>query len=69
MDNVSKLQTAAYHRLDLRLGWHPAKMVELSLVARNLLDPEHPETAISEEGGIISSQVERSFYTQITFRF
>ncbi|HSJ97846.1 MAG TPA: TonB-dependent receptor [Myxococcota bacterium] len=32
-----------YTALDVRLGWHAAKDVELSLVVHNLLDAGHPE--------------------------
>lgn len=69
VDNLSERQTAAYHRLDLRIGWHPVEKLELSFAARNLLDPKHPETSVMDDGGIMASQIERSFYTQATFRF
>ncbi len=69
VDNVPGDLAPSYHRLDLRLGWHPLKSVELSFIARNLLDPQHPESSSRQDGGVNSSQVERSFYAQANFRF
>ncbi len=57
----------AYTRLDLRLGWQPRKDVELSLAAQNLTDNHYSE--FSAGSGQLSSEVPRSVYGKITWRF
>lgn len=52
-----------YMTADLRLAWKPRPDLELSLVGRDLLDPEHPEQA----GGTVT-EVQRSFYGQLVWR-
>lgn len=71
VDQLSKLEPAvpSYVRLDLRLGWHPTKAFDLSLVGQNLLDNRHPEW-----GGVLgvpvkAQEVQRSVYMQATWRF
>lgn len=57
-----------YFTLDLRLGWHPHKDVEISISGRNLLDDHHPE--FSDELYIpVASQIQRSFLAQMSWRF
>ena len=57
----------AYERLDLRLGWHPCDNFELSLVGQNLTDNRHPE--FPSELSIATTEVQRSFYGKVTFRY
>ncbi|NNL65615.1 MAG: TonB-dependent receptor [Myxococcales bacterium] len=57
----------SYERLDLRLGWRPTDRIELSLVGQNLLDARHPEYV--SELGIAASEIQRSFYGKVTYRY
>lgn len=58
----------AYFSLDLRLGWHPLKELELSLSGQNLLDNQHPE--FSDILYIpVASQIQRNYLAQINWRF
>ncbi|HEX8280177.1 MAG TPA: hypothetical protein VF551_02270, partial [Chthoniobacterales bacterium] len=43
VDSLPRPATPAYVELDLRLGWSPAKNLEVAIVGRNLLDDHHPE--------------------------
>jgi iron complex outermembrane receptor protein len=55
-----------YGRLDVRLGLHPMKNVDLSFVAQNLLDKSHPElNELLEE----ASETQRSYYLKATLKF
>jgi iron complex outermembrane receptor protein len=57
----------SYERFDLRLGWRPNDRLELSLVGQNLTDDRHPESP--SELGIAATQVQRSYYGKVTFRY
>ena len=50
----------AYHTADARLGWHFAKMFDLSITGQNLFQPRH-----AESGSVL---VQRSAFAQITWR-
>lgn len=56
----------SYFELDVRLGWHPTKQLELSLVGQNLLHNHHPEYGFPSP---TREEVERSFYGKVTWRF
>jgi len=56
----------SYVSLDLRLGWRPSENLELSLVGKNLLDPDHLEY-VSEDS--IPVEIERSVYGKATWSF
>jgi iron complex outermembrane receptor protein len=58
---------AAYHRVDLRLGYNPSKSVNLSLGVQNLLGPPHREFGSSSLA--IPTKVERSVFGMMTWRF
>jgi iron complex outermembrane receptor protein len=55
--------------LDTRIGWEPCKKLELSVVGQNLLDPHHPEWSSDTFLASYPTQVERSVYGKITWRF
>lgn len=55
-----------YTRIDSRLGWHVRENVELSGGVQNLLDNRHAEFGAV---GVIPSQVRRSVYGKMIFRF
>jgi iron complex outermembrane receptor protein len=59
---------AAYHRVDSRFGWRPARPWEFSLVFQHLLDRQHreaPVTVFLDQ----SSEVGRSIFGKLTWRF
>lgn len=61
-------QIPAYFTMDVRLGWHPHKDLELSFSAQNLLDRQHPE--FSDILYIpVASQIQRGYLAQISWRF
>ncbi len=69
VDDLENLNVPDYTRLDLRLGWHPTDSIELSLVGQNLLDPEHPEFGTTVLAAGVATQVQRSVYGKVTWRF
>jgi hypothetical protein len=62
VDNLPGQNIGRYFNLDVRLGWHVIKNVELSLVGQNLLAGYHAEGA----GG---TKVQRGIYTKATWRW
>ena len=68
VDELPDLGIEEYVRLDLRLGWHVSKNVELSLTGQNLLERNHQEFN-SFAGGIQPALVPRSVYGKATIRF
>jgi iron complex outermembrane receptor protein len=68
---VSRLggqQVPAYTRIDSRLGWHIAENIEASLGVHNLLNNRHPEFN-GLDVSVLPSQVRRSAYGKLTWRF
>jgi iron complex outermembrane recepter protein len=62
VDNLPGQNVGRYFNLDLRLGWHATKNVELSLVGQNLLQGHHAEWS----GG---TEIQRGVYTKVTWRW
>ena len=62
VDNLPGQNVGRYFNLDLRLGWHATKNVELSLVGHNLLQRHH-----AEWGG--GTEIQRGIYTKVTWRW
>lgn len=63
---VTSQRVPSHTRVDARLGWQPSPPLELSVVLRNALDPEHPEfTSFVRE----STQVQRSVFGKLTYRW
>ena len=56
----------AYVGLDARIAWRPAPGWEISLVGKNLSDPQHPEFAPSIIASPVS-EVPRSFFLQVRY--
>jgi iron complex outermembrane recepter protein len=55
----------SYAELDARLGWHPGKHFELSVVGQNLLHNHHPEF-----GAVTNRrEIQRSIYGNVSWRF
>ena len=67
VDRLKNQDVPAYTRMDIRLGWQPSEDIETSLVVQNLLDERHPEFTFEE--GIRPTEVERSIYGQVTWRY
>ena len=62
------IEVPAYTELDLRIGWRMSNQVEFSLVGHNLLDRAHPEF-IPSFFLAQATEVQRSVYGKVTFRF
>jgi len=67
VDSLPNQDVDSYFRLDSRIGWSPGENLDVSLVFQNLLDPEHQE--FGSELGNEATEVERSVYGQITWRW
>ena len=67
VDSLTSLNVPSYTRMDVRWGWRPQRGLELSLTARNLLDPQHPE--FSNPSGPRNTELPRSIVGSATWRF
>lgn len=63
VDRLPSQSIKQYYNLDLRVGWHPTKKVELALVGQNLLDNHHPEFSGGSAG---ITEVQRGVYGKVT---
>ena len=61
-------QVLSYARLDVRFGWRIGEGVEISAGGQNLLDGRHEEFA-GRDAAVLTSQVKRSAYGKVTWRF
>lgn len=68
VDSLSNQSIPSYLSLDARLGWRPTTHLELAIVGRNLLAARHPEFNPSVLQ-FQKTEVERSVYGQVTWRF
>lgn len=68
VDSLTSLDVPSYFQLDTRLSWQLTKHMEASFVGQNLLDGHHLEF-IDTIGTIISTEVKRSWYGMLTYRF
>lgn len=62
VDSLPGQDVDRYFNLDLRLGWHATKNIELSLVGQNLLAGHHAEWS----GG---TKIQRGIYTKASWRW
>lgn len=69
VDEVRDGGIPSYVTADLRLAWKPGPAWEFSIVGQNLLDPRHPEygRAFIEHGPL--TEVQRSVYGKVTWKF
>jgi iron complex outermembrane recepter protein len=68
VDELKAQLVAGYTALETRLAWKPTPNIELALIGRDLLDPEHREFAPS----ILTFrrvEVDRAVYGKLTLRF
>ncbi|MBI5468977.1 MAG: TonB-dependent receptor [Deltaproteobacteria bacterium] len=68
VDDLPDLNIESYTTLDARLSWKPRKDLEISVIGQNLLDKSHREFA-PELINILATEVERSVYGKLTWRF
>lgn len=66
VDHLPTKNISSYVRLDLRLGWRPARNLQLSVGVRDLLDDQHAEF----RGDLASpTDTQRSFYGKLSWSF
>ncbi len=68
VDDLPVVNIDGYCTMDARLGWKPNKNIELSLVGQNIFDNQHPEFK-EEVLNLDRTEVERTFYFKVTWRF
>ena len=68
VSRLASQQVPGYTRIDSRLGWHVRENIELSAGVQNLLDRRHAEFN-GNDTLVFPSQVRRSVYGKMTFRF
>jgi iron complex outermembrane receptor protein len=68
VDHLGTGDISSYLRLDARLGWQPTESIDVSIGIRNLLDDDHAEF-LGSSGGLIKTEIERSIFAKITWRF
>ena len=68
VDNLPDQHVPGYIRLDLRLAWNITDRLELSAVGQNLSEARHAEFG-NEISGSIATEVPRSGYGKLTWRF
>ncbi|MGA2030209.1 MAG: hypothetical protein ABSG87_09070, partial [Verrucomicrobiota bacterium] len=56
----------AYAEMDVRLGWHATKNLEISIVGQNLLHDQHAEAGFP---GTAQEQIVRSIFGKIAWSF
>jgi iron complex outermembrane receptor protein len=65
---LAQLAIPSYIRLDSRLGWRLGEFVEIGIVGQNLLTPRHLEF-VDTTARVLHTEVERSIFGKITWRF
>jgi iron complex outermembrane receptor protein len=58
----------SYFEMDMRIAWQATDSLEISFVAQNLLNDHHLEF-IDAFGGLVGTEVQRSWYGMATWRF
>ena len=56
----------AYAEMDVRLGWHATKHLDISITGQNLLQDQHPEAGFP---GPAQEEIVRSVFGTIEWRF
>jgi outer membrane receptor for monomeric catechols len=65
---LSNVTIPAYTRLDVGFSWKPWEQTSFSLVGQNLLQDHHVEFE-DVNGALQSSQIRRSGFVKVTWRF
>src|SRR5881392_3849092 len=63
--DIANQQVPAYGELDVRVGWQPVPMLELSMIGQNLLHDHHVEFGTPSA----RRQIERGVYGAVAWRF
>jgi iron complex outermembrane recepter protein len=69
VDNLERFNVPSYIRADLRLGWHPTKNWDVSVAVQNLQDSKHLESGEESTRLLSLTEVQRSVYGKITWKF
>jgi iron complex outermembrane receptor protein len=69
VDRLSAMHVPAYVRGDVGVTWMPRKNLKLSVVVQNIFDNRHPEFTSSGTTLVTGSEVPRTVYGQIEFRY
>jgi iron complex outermembrane receptor protein len=69
VDSLLAQGVGSYNVMDIRLAWVPTQEFEAAVVARNLLDAEHPEFGFDGFTGNFNTEVEREIYGMLTWRY
>jgi len=69
VDELPAMGVPSYVALDVRLAWRPHPRWEMSVVGLNLLDDRHPEFQPAIAVQSQATEVERSVYGKLTWRF
>jgi len=56
----------SYTDMDVRLGWHATKQIELSVVGQNLLHDHHPEFGVPDSTRV---EIRRAVYGKVSWQF
>ena len=69
VDDLPGQNLADYLTVDARLGWKPHSRFEVALVGQNLFSKQHPEFSYTDVIDTLPTEVERSVYGEVTWRF
>jgi iron complex outermembrane receptor protein len=65
---IDQISIPGYVAMDARIAWHPVHDLELAVVGQNLFQRRHQEY-ISETINTIPSEIPRSIYGKVTWKF
>jgi iron complex outermembrane receptor protein len=69
VDSLPSFDVDNYVTLDVRLGWKATKSLEFSIAGRNLLDNQHLEYRSTAFIDTEATEIPRSVYGKVTWRF
>jgi iron complex outermembrane recepter protein len=68
VDSLTGMGIPKYFEMDTRIGWQATETLEFSFVGQNLLNGHHAEWG-DTIGGLVSTEVKRSWYGMVTWSF
>jgi iron complex outermembrane recepter protein len=68
VDNLPGIGVPSYFTMDMRLAWRVTQRTEAAVVGQNLLAPHHLEF-VDNAAGLVSTQVPRSVYGSMTWKW
>lgn len=66
---LSDFQTSSHVRMDMRLGWRITDGLQFDLVGQDLFDPSHREFTSPTDTHVLATDIGRSIYGKLTWRF